>query len=172
MKKSLEKRFSYLYTGEIFAAILFIFLSYYFNSTNPQFHLYSLFSFWFSFILLGLFLFQGAYYWHVKWKRLRTENKVKTPFKVVRKFKLFKTLNTGLLIVPILGFVVDYIKWNNLLPIRGLLISVFIYIFAILEYINYFYFQLSYDNRMDIEYLRKNKRLKKSSINKDLENLK
>ncbi|HWI49282.1 MAG TPA: general stress protein [Rummeliibacillus sp.] len=163
MKKSLEKRFSYLYTGELISAILFIFLSYFFNSMYPQFHLYSLYSFWFSFILLELLLFQGAYYWYVKWKRIRTENKLNTPFIIVRKFKLFKTLNTALLLVPISGIVVDYIKWNNLSTISG-----FIYIFAILEYINYFYIQLSYDNRMDIEYLLKNKRLKKSSISKDL----
>ncbi|WP_397538486.1 general stress protein [Rummeliibacillus pycnus] len=163
MKKSLEKRFFYLYTGEFISAILFIFLSYSFNKVYSQFHLYSLCSFWFSFIFFELLLFQGAYYWYVRWKRIRTENKVNTPFKIVRIFKLFKTLNTILLLVTILGFVVDYIKWNNLSPISG-----FFYIFAILEYINYFYIQLSYDNRIDIEYLLKNKRLKKSPISKDL----
>ncbi|MFJ8260601.1 general stress protein [Rummeliibacillus sp. NPDC094406] len=166
MKKSLEKRFLYLYTGELISGILFIFLSYFFNSKYPQFHLYSLCSFWFSFIFFDLLLFQGAYYWYIKWKRIRTENKVNTPFKIVRMFKLFKTINTVLLLVPILGFIVDYIKWNNLSPISG-----FLYIFAILEYVNYFYIQLSYDNRMDIEYLLKNKRLKKSSISKDLEKM-
>ncbi|MGV2485267.1 UNVERIFIED_CONTAM: general stress protein, partial [Bacillus mycoides] len=73
MKRNLEKRLSYLYTGELFSVITFIFTSYLLNYAYPTLHLYSLFSFWISFLLLEFILLQGAIYWYVKRKRLKKE---------------------------------------------------------------------------------------------------
>lgn len=47
--------------------------------------------------------------------------------------------------------------WANLL-----------FLFAILEHINYFYYQLSHDNKQDIEYLLRHKKLRTSSLATDL----
>ncbi|PFI18477.1 general stress protein, partial [Bacillus cereus] len=41
MKRTLEKRLSYLYTGELFSVITFIFTSYLLNYVYPTLHLYS-----------------------------------------------------------------------------------------------------------------------------------
>lgn len=71
MKRTLEKRLSYLYTGELFSIITFIFTSYLLNHAYPTLHLYSLYSFWVSFLLLEFILLQGTIYWYVKWKRLK-----------------------------------------------------------------------------------------------------
>ncbi len=65
----------------------------------------------------------------------------------------------------------DFFKWYPSLPLGGLYISGFIYIFAILEYINYFHIQLSYDNLSDINYLIKSKRLKQACLSKDFERI-
>ncbi|MGG1764330.1 general stress protein, partial [Parageobacillus toebii] len=46
-----------------------------------------------------------------------------------------------------------------------------IYIFAVIEYINYFYIQLSYDNISDIKFLVQTKRLKKAALAKELERI-
>lgn len=48
---------------------------------------------------------------------------------------------------------------------RGnLLVTGLLYLFAVLEYINYFHFQLMYDNHADLQYLASNKMLKQGLI--------
>ncbi|MER1987397.1 MAG: general stress protein [Solibacillus sp.] len=167
MRKKLEKRLSYLYTGESFAIVMFVFLSYLLNITYPELRLYSLYSFWVSFFLLEFLLLQGTVYWYAKWKRLKRENTPRTPIHVVRKLKSLEKINIGLIIVSLIMFGIDFLKWYPSLPLGGLLIAGFIYVFAVLEYVNYFYIQISYDNISDIKSLLKSKRLKQSCINKD-----
>jgi len=167
MKRILQSRLKYLYTGERFAIILFIPLSYIINYTYPDLQLYSLLSFWISFFLLEFILIQGTYYWHSKWKRLINENKTITPIKTVKLLRKLKTINLGIIIFSIILFVIDVLVNYPILPISGLLISGFIFIFAIIEFINYFYIQLSYDNLSDIRYLIKAKKFKRSSLSKD-----
>lgn len=53
----------------------------------------------------------------------------------------------------------------------GLVIAGFIYVFAILEYINYFHIQLSYDNRSEINSLKQTKRFKQACLSKDFKRL-
>jgi len=79
MKHNLEKRLSYLYTGELFSVITFIFTSYLLNYAYPTLHLYSLYSFWVSFLLLEFILLQGVIYWYVKWKRLKKRKHLLRP---------------------------------------------------------------------------------------------
>lgn len=171
MKKRLENRLKYLYSGELFALILFIPLSYLLNSTYPDLYLYSLYSFWTSFLFLEFLLLQGVFYWYTKLKKLRTENSSITPIKTIRLLKIFKTANFALIIISIIMFALDIVNWNFDLPTGGLLIAGFIYFFAILEFINYYYVQISYDNSSDIRYLLKTKKLKKSCISKDLKRI-
>lgn len=167
----LEKRLLYLYSGELSSIIVFVFVSYLFNYAYPNLQLYSLYSFWLSFILLEWLLLQGTIYWYVKLKRLRNENTSITPIKIVRQLHCLKTLNIVMMITTIIAFIFDFIKWYPSLPLGGLSIALFIYIFAILEFINYFYIQLSYDNISDIKYLLKSKKLKKSCMNKDFKRI-
>lgn len=171
MKKKLERRLFYLYSGELFCIVLFIFVSYIFNSVNTNLRLYSLCSFWVSFLLLECFLLQGTIYWYSKWKRIKIEKTSITPIKVVRRLHSLKTLNIVLIIIPIFAFLFDFIKWYSSLPIGGLLVVLFIYIFAVLEYINYFYIQLSYDNISDLRYLLKSREFKQSCMNKDFKRM-
>lgn len=172
MKRTLEKRMAYLYSGELFSVITFIPVSFVVNHTFPNLQLYSLYSFWVAFILLEFLLLQGTIYWYIKLKRLRNGNNSITPLKVVRQFHYLKTVNVVMMITGIVGFAFDFIKRYPSLPVGGLTITFFIYVFAILEFINYFYFQLSYDNVSDIKNLFRNKKLKISSINKDFRRLK
>lgn len=171
MKSILEKRFKYLYTGERFAIILFVPLGFLIHYAYPNLQLYSLLSFWSSFFLLVFILLQGTYYWHSKWKRLITENKSITPIRTVRLLKKAKAINVGIIIFSIVSFVFDILVYYPSLPISGLLFSGFIFIFAILEFINYFYIQLSYDNLSDINYLIKTKKFKRSCLSKDFKRL-
>lgn len=75
------------------------------------------------------------------------------------------------IILAIVGFTFDVIKWYPSLPLGGLTITLFIYIFAILEFINYFYIQLSY-SFSEIKDLLKSRKLKKSCMSKDFKRIK
>lgn len=167
MKKTLEKRLAYLYSGELFSIITFIPVSFIVNYTFPNLQLFSLYSFWISFILLEFLLLQGTIYWYVKLKRLRNENNPSTLLKVIRQLHDLKTVNAVMMITAIVVFAVDFIKWYPLLPLGGLIITFLIYVFAILEFINYFYIQLSYDNISDLKNLLRRRKLKISSMYKD-----
>lgn len=98
MKRTLEKRFSYLYTGELFSVITFIFTSYLLNYAYPTLHLYSLNSFWVSFLLLEFILLQGVIYWYVKWKRLKKEKTSVTPIRIIQYLKILKKINIAFII--------------------------------------------------------------------------
>lgn len=169
MRKKLEKRFTYLYSGEFTSFILFIFVSDLIHRAYPNLQLYSLYSFWASFLFLEFLLLQGAMYWYSKWKRLRNENTPITPIRTVRQLLRLKKMNMVLVIVPIMAFIADFVKWQPSLPAAGLTIAGCIYIFAVLEYVNYFFVQLSYDNSADIKYLLQTKKFKKACISKDFE---
>ncbi|MCU6604139.1 general stress protein [Peribacillus frigoritolerans] len=171
MKKLLEKRLAYLYKGERNAIIVFIVISYLYNISFPSIQLYSLFSFWTSFLLLEFILLQVTIYWYKKWNRLRKENTSITPIQTVKQLRRFKKINIILITISILAFAIDFSKWYPSLPVLGLSIAGFICIFAVLEYINYFHIQLSYDNISDIKYLLKTKRLKQACISKDFKQL-
>ncbi|HHY73617.1 MAG TPA: general stress protein [Bacillus bacterium] len=171
MRSKLQKRLLYLYTGESTALCGFIIVSYLLNKAYPQLQLYSLYSFWFSFFFLEFLLAQGSMYWYSKWKRLKTENTSVTPIRIVRQLKKIKRWNIGLIIALPLAFSIDFFIWFPQFPIGGLSIAGCIYFFAILEYINYFHIQLSYDNYSDIKYLLKSKKLKQACLSKDFERL-
>lgn len=90
MRGNIERRLSYLYTGELFSVITFIFTSYLLNYAYPTLYLYSLYSFWVSFLLLEFLLLQGTVYWYVKWKRLKKEKTSVTPIGVIQYLKMLK----------------------------------------------------------------------------------
>ncbi|WP_100404082.1 general stress protein [Bacillus sp. FJAT-42315] len=170
MRGRIESRFSYLYKGESSAIVMFIFLSYLANYVYPEFQLYSLYSFWASFLLLEFLLLQGSVYWYVKLKRLKTKNTSVTPIWLVQRLKKLQKVNIGLMIVGGILFVVDVLIWYPSLP-TGLSVAGFIYVFACLEYINYYHIQLSYDNLSDIRYLLKSKKLKQACMSKDFKRI-
>ncbi|WP_066189994.1 MULTISPECIES: general stress protein [Gracilibacillus] len=171
MKKNLEKRLVYLYSGELAAAILFAFLSYLVQSNYPSLQLYFLISFWCSFLLLEMILLQGVYYWYAKLKRYRLEGNFNTSLKTVQILEKARIFNIVVFITALSAFIIDIYRWFSHLPISGLMWSGFILLFAVLEFINYFYRQLSYGNKADLQFLRKTKKLKQSCLNKDLDRL-
>jgi len=172
VKKTIEDRLTYLYKGELFSIIGFIPISGLIQYTFPELHLFALSSFWVSLILLELLLLQGSYYWYSKRERLKRENSSITPVHVVRRLHRFQKINGGIIVLAVMAFAVDVWRWHPVYPVNGLKVSGFLFVFAVLEYINYFYLQLSYDNRSDVQYLVRNKKLKRSSMWKDFQRIK
>jgi len=124
------------------------------------------------FLIYGLvvcivILYQGQHYWKLKLNRLTGKN-INQKYSILF-FKKSKRLNWLLvsLMLPTLLIQLYVQKWNfetNEMLYWGILANVF----ALLEHINYYYIQLMFDNKYDIEYLITNKRLKKASLAKDL----
>ena len=171
MKERLKKRFEFLYKGERFAIIMFIPPAFLIPYAYPNLQLYSLLSFWTSFFFLEFILIQGTYYWHSKWKCLISGEKSLTPVRTVKQLKKLKSVNIGIIIFAIITLFFDLYIHYPFLPIGGLLLSGFILTFSFLEFINYYYVQLSYDNRSDLRYLIKNKKLKRSCLNQDFKRI-
>jgi len=119
----------------------------------------------FSMFIICVILAQAAFYWHLKLQAIR-KDEVTLPSYFYQTFSFFKWTNVILLsIYPGLIFcnqmivVVDFQVsiWSNLL-----------FLFAVLEYINYYHYQLSHDNLNDIRYLLKHKKFRKSPLYVDM----
>lgn len=151
--KKLKNRLVYLFTGEFFAVVVFTFVYFYKFSSN---HSYSLM---YALFVLNFILLQSSIYWFVKWQRLK--NKRMTLSNLYNMLSVLKQLNLFLLCVAPLVFIMDMVVLERA-SFSIILLTLFVYIFSVIEYINYFYIQLT-------NY--KNGRGKKPSIAKDIEKL-
>ncbi len=120
---------------------------------------------------LGMFvicvvLAQGVFYWHLKLQTIY-KKKLALPSYFYQIFSAFKWTNVVLLsIYPILLIVG---KITPLINFRVSIWSNMIFLFAIIEYINYYYYQLSHDNLNDIRYLMKHKKFRRAPLYVDLQ---
>ncbi len=135
LKKDLEKRLVYLFTGEFFAIIVFNFVFFY-HALNPN----KSYSILYVFFILNFILLQGGFYWFVKWRSLKSKRMI---FPNLHKIlDVLKKINLILIcIAPIILlfdiFVLERVEFSRFI------LTMFIYVFAIVEYINYFHVQLT-----------------------------
>ena len=108
-----------------------------------------------SFILL-----QGAVYWHLKSTALR--ERLPLPSSFFFAYGFFRAAN-WLLIAAIAALAAT----RNALP-ADLLWTAGLLVFAVLEQINYYYYQLMYDTGAALSYVRRNGRLRKAALGLDL----
>lgn len=114
-----------------------------------------------------LILNQGQLYWKVKLDRL-----MKVPVdekKYLGYFRDSRRINIILIALMPLVLLIQLMILNwAFLTIKAFYLGVLANIFAILEYINYYHVQLMIDNKHDLAYLARNKKLKRASLAKDL----
>ncbi|MBS4220052.1 hypothetical protein KHA96_17200 [Bacillus sp. FJAT-49711] len=151
--KQLENRLVYLFTGEFFAVVTFTLVYFYKFSSN---HSYSLM---YALFVLNFILLQSSIYWFVKWQSLR--KKRMTLSNLYHILAVLKKLNLFLLCVAPLIFIMDMVLLERA-SFSIFLLTIFVFIFSVIEYINYFYIQLT-----NYKYGRG----KKPSIAKDIERL-
>ena len=153
--RELEKRLVYLFTGEFFSVVTFNFI-YFFYSVNPNDSL----SLIFVFILLNIILLQGSFYWFVKWRSMKAN---KTFFPDLHKFlNILKKIDLILIGIAPIILLIEIILLDNV-SLSGFILTLLIFVFAIIEYINYYHIQLT-------NY--KNGRGRRSSIYKELDRYK
>jgi hypothetical protein len=152
MKTQLIKRLRYLWFFELLDAIvIFPFIRWSYRSTVPI-RLFSLY----AISLVGFILVIGAAFWYLKYRDLihgTNHLQQSRPF-----FRLMKyVIPVPLLVLPFLFQKSD--------AAFGCIFG----ILALLEYINYFYIQLMYDNRADLRYLLQTRRLKRATLARELD---
>jgi hypothetical protein len=89
--------------------------------------------------------------------------------KFIGFFKQSQYINRILVVfIPIVFFVQFYFTDWSIKSKYVFYGTILANVFAILEYINYYHWQISIDNKADLTYLIKNKRFKKAHLFKDI----
>ncbi|RID83630.1 hypothetical protein D1953_15090 [Peribacillus asahii] len=167
MQKKVQKKLFNLFTGELFATIMFavLWMMYLqlFKWTGPYL---TSFSSLYAFALLEFILLQGSYYWFLKWKQVQRKDYSHLPYRQLRIFRLFKRLNLFLIGIGIIIMIYQLIVF----PLHFYWF-IFLYIFAIIEYINYYHIRLSYQSIDEMKDFIRQKKLRSSKLAEDLKNL-
>ncbi len=161
-RTTVVRRLRYLRTGEFFnvvflPAILALGLV---VSSVPTWGLYAL-----TMALICFILVQGGLYWQLKLHIVLGKANGLPPWFATR-YAAFKRANVVLLgLVAVLMIVFRLAGWS-----RGweILWATLLWMFAGLEHVNYYHWQLMYDNARDLRWLFSQKRLRRSHLAEDL----
>lgn len=134
-RKKLIKKINKLMYGEFFAAITFMIA---FNIYQKRFDFDFYLVDYLSIAVLVLFLLEGSYFWLCI--RNKYVKKEKNYALICLAFKDIKNLNILLWLIPF--FMNIFMQYQR--PVSYILFNWAVLVFAAIEYINYFYIQLSY----------------------------
>jgi hypothetical protein len=164
-KKELIKRLNWYYPMErMHAFITFPLISIYLIYSHS---LYDLIFLLYGLIVCIFILFQGQHYWKLKLYKLTGK-----PFNQINNLTFFrksKTINLIMIgLIPLI-FIIQlfFDNWtikNENLMFWGIVANVF----GVLEHVNYYKRQLMIDNKQDLNYVIRNRKLKIASLAKDL----
>lgn len=157
----LSNRFSYLRRVEAMFAVLLplIFVVYWRKSiTGVHWPLGLSALFAVSYLLL-----QGALYWQLKHRALLASARLPRYFG--RLFSGFKASNLVLFGAIALGFSVQVMRAGWTIQLAW---PLGIFLFAVLEHVNYYHYQLMYDTSSSALFLLRNRRLRKAALGVDL----
>ncbi len=160
MKGHIKQKLYSLASGELVALAVFWlnFLLFKKWLTTPQ----ALIAIVYPLLLVSLILLQGSLYWWVLIKRLSKRN-----FAIKQTGRIYGLLRQVDLILLALGILIILIEFSSW-PVS--LIAVAIWLFALIEWINYFHWQLSYSHNPLILLSKVvNKKLRKSKIAKEID---
>ena len=160
MKDHIKQKLYSLASGELVALAVFWLNFFLFKKwlTTPQ----ALIAIAYTLLLVSLILLQGSLYWWILIKRLRKPN-----FAIKQTGPIYGLLRQVDLILLALGIPIILIEFSSW-PVS--LIAVAIWLFALIEWINYFHWQLSYSLN-PLVFLSKvaKRKLRKSKIAKEID---
>lgn len=162
--QKLVDRFKYLRSAEAAVAVLLpiVFPAYWIRSAAPV-------SWPFAIAVLALvsyLLVQGAIYWHLKHQAL--VGSVRLPVSFGPLFSFFRKSNlvlfcvfsiAAIAYVLVAGWSID-LAW----PLA-------LFAFSVLEYVNYYHYQLMYDTADSVRYVKRNHRLRRAALGTDLKRI-
>lgn len=109
-------------------------------------------------------LAQGVYFWHLKLRQAKERTPL--PGSFYQTFSNFQIID----LILIIGFILCGF-FNSMIPGLGFKMTLWsglLFLFAFLEFINYYYYQLSHDSKNDLRYLLQHKRLRHSLLYRDM----
>jgi len=119
--------------------------------------------------LVAWILWQGTVYWLLKFRAVQTDSRIAR--EPIRWFAVLKKVNWVLIgMLPIL-LGIQCLAGGSFNVSFDLVVGFAFYTLAVLEQINYYYYQLMYDYPPDWRYLVACKKLKRSSLSRALEKL-
>ncbi|WP_456364440.1 hypothetical protein [Priestia aryabhattai] len=168
MKNKIKKKYFTLFTGELSATIVFaaIWIMFLMRKSEINTFLTSYYSVY-AFVLLEFVLLQGSLYWYLKLKQARKNSFNNLPDSTLRVFNVCKKLNLLLFITGAILLIIQVVTLRT-----EMFWYTMIYIFALVEYINYFYIRLSYLSPEEMKEFRQLKGFKPSKLAKELKDLK
>ncbi|WP_226671099.1 hypothetical protein [Metabacillus litoralis] len=167
MKKKIEKKLFSLMFGEFFALIMFAILWILYIYIFEQFE--QALTSWdniYAFALLEFILLQGSIYWYLKWKKVKDNKGYNLTLSQIQIFQWLKRFNVILIMIGIIILFTNNI--NSPSNLNGFYL--FLFCFALIEYINYYHIRLSYQTPQEIKEFFKQKGLKSSILAKELKN--
>lgn len=108
-------------------------------------------------------LVQGALYWQLKHRALAASARLPRYFG--RLFSGFKAFNLVLFGGIALGFTLQLMRAGWTIQLAW---PLGIFIFAVLEHVNYYHYQLMYDTSSSARFVLRNRRLRKAALRVDL----
>jgi hypothetical protein len=162
MQRRLKNRLTYLWTFELANALLIFPGAYYSISLNYRLG-------WFSLVSLGVvcaILIVGAAFWFLKRRALGGADTLSRP-SVWQFFRACK-IGFGVVLVVLLVLFGIRVFGQGTGSRADLALGIALMLLAALEYINYYFVQLSYDNRADLRYLFEHRRLKRAVMVREL----
>lgn len=165
-KEKLAGRYRYLWTGEATAAVLFTALLLYFAISDCRWSRWILRTY--SVAVVVFILGQGVFWW--RWKlRLLAQGRRTMPPHVVARYARLRWINWVLIAGFALAVVVKWLLIGQLPADRDLWYGLLILGGALLEQVNYYYYQLMYDSAYDWNHLRTHRRLRRGTVAKVLD---
>jgi hypothetical protein len=160
-KRALQRRYTYLWTGEIVSALLFAGLLCYFAYRDGVWQHWIARSY--SLGVLILILIQGSFWWRLKLRLLRRKQRSISPH-TLNSYRRWRRINWLLISsFPLIVVIAAQITLQPLIS-ADTRFGLLFFTGAILEQINYYYYQLMYDSPQDWAFLRKHRRLKQGAI--------
>jgi hypothetical protein len=164
VREKLIKRLRYLWMFELFDSLflpaLVILEARILGRTLSPFTLGSI-------ALVAVLLWQGAAYWRLKLRAVKSGSRLKR--EPLRWFGALKYVNWALIgLLPSL-LVAQGARGPVFRSGLDVVAGLGMYALALLEQVNYYYYQLMYDYAPDWRYLMDNRRLKRSSLSRALE---
>lgn len=162
MKDQLQKRLHYLWTFELLNALFVFPFCYYAIGARFRLGWYSLA----SLALVCAILLVGAAFWFQKSRALAASKLFARP-EARRCFRTSK-LVFGAALTAMIGLLIVRAFFQDNASPAELAAGSALSVLALLEYVNYYFVQLMYDNRADLRYLLRNRRLKRAVMARDL----
>jgi hypothetical protein len=160
-KRALQRRYTYLWTGETMSALLFTVLLLYFAYRDGAWQHWIARTY--SLGVLILVLIQGSVWWRLKLRCLRRKQRYLSPH-ILNSYRRWRRINWWLIggFPGVVVIAAQITRQPFLSADTGF--GLIFWAGAILEQINYYYYQLMYDSPHDWAFLRRYRRLKQGAI--------